>query len=123
MESKQSFFKERRKYPRTKFDEIITVYKVVESKSGNVYEILGNPLVVKAKDVSEGGIKLQFVTEENDKQNKILKLSFQIPDDGKVEVCSKLVWAKDGHSGLEFIVLDEEVRSNIREFVSKASKS
>jgi hypothetical protein len=121
MDAKQGTFKERRKHSRARFDETITVYKVVESKSGNVYEILGNPLVVKAKDVSEGGIRLQFVNE--DKDNKILKLSFQIPNDGKVEVCSKLVWAKEGHSGLEFIVLDEEVRRNIRDFVGKGSKS
>jgi hypothetical protein len=121
MDSKSGTFKERRKYPRAGFDETITVYKVVESKSGNVYEIQGNPLVIKAKDVSEGGMRLQFINE--DKNNKILKLSFQIPNDGKVEVCSKLVWAKDGHSGLEFIVLDEEVRRNIRNFVGKNSKS
>ena len=120
MDSKQATFKERRRHSRAKFNETISVYKVVESKSGNVYEILGNPLVVKAKDLSEGGMRLQFINE--DKDNKILKLSFQIPNDGKVEVCSKLVWAKDGHSGLEFIVLDEEVRRDIREYVGKAGK-
>lgn len=121
MDSKQNVQNERRKHPRVKFDETVTVYKVTESKSGNVYEVQESPLVVKAKDVSEGGIRLKYVTE--DKENKILKLSFQIPKDGQVEVCSKLVWDKDGHCGVEFIVLDEEVRRNIREFVGKASKN
>ena len=109
---------ERRKYARAKFNETITVHNVTESKSGNVFEVQGAPIVLKAEDVSEGGIRLQI--DDPASPAKIFKLNFKLPKHGSVDVYSKVAWNGDGSCGLQFIVLDEEVRKQIRGFVSKA---
>ncbi len=108
---------ERRKYPRAKFQESVVVHSVVESKSGNVFEVQGNPLVVKAQDVSEGGIRLEVGNVAT--PNKIFKLNFQIQKDKPMDVYSKLAWNGHGQLGLQFIVADEEIRRMIRGFVEK----
>lgn len=109
---------ERRKYPRVKFQESVVVHNVVESKSGNVFEVQGNPMVVKAQDVSEGGIRLEVGT--GNPLGKIFKLNFQIQRDKTVDVYSRLAWADDGRFGLQFIVADEQIRRYIRGFVEKS---
>ena len=109
---------ERRKYPRAKFQESVVVHNVVESKSGNVFEVQGNPLVVKAKDVSEGGIRLEVGNGST--LGKIFKLNFQIQKDKMVDVYSRLAWAGNGTYGLQFIVADEDIRRSIRGFVEKS---
>ena len=110
---------ERRKFTRAKFDETVTLHNVTESKSGNVFEVEGHPITVKAQDVSEGGIKLEFADTAS--PSKIYKLNFKIPKNGSVDIYSKLAWKSDGSFGLQFIVVDEEVRKHIRNYVSKAS--
>ena len=109
---------ERRRHHRTKFHEKVTVHHVTESKSGNVFEVQGNPLTTKALDVSEGGIRLEL--GETKLPTSILKLNFKVNKDKTVDVYSKLAWAGDGACGLQFIVLDEEVRKIIKGLVDKA---
>jgi len=108
---------ERRKYNRAKFQETITVHNVTESKSGNVFEVTGIPIVLKAKDVSEGGMRIQI--DDPASPTKIFKLNFKISKNGSVDVYSKVAWHSEGHCGLQFIVLDEEVRRLIKGYVSK----
>ena len=110
---------DRRKYDRAKFEEEVTVHKVAESKSGNVFEVQGAPLVVQAQDVSEGGIRLELADVSS--PSKIFKLNFKLPKNGYVDVYSKLAWKTDGACGLQFIVLDEESRRQIKGYVSKGS--
>ncbi len=109
---------ERRKYPRAQFHESVTVHNVVESKSGNVFEVQGNPLMAKAKDVSEGGIRLEAA--QGGPQGKIFKLNFQIQKGKTVDIYSKLAWTEAGMLGLQFIVADEQIRRYIRSFVEKS---
>lgn len=109
---------ERRKYPRATFQESVVIHNVVESKSGNVFEVQGNPLVVKARDVSEGGIQLEV--GKTSVLSKIFKLNFQIQKNKPVDVYSKLAWNGNGVCGLQFIVADEEIRRMIRGFVEKS---
>ena len=109
---------ERRQYSRAKFNETITVHNVTESKSGNVFEVQGNPLVLKAQDVSEGGMRIQI--DDPASPAKIFKLNFKLPKNGSVDVYSKVAWNGDGYCGLQFIVLDEEVRRLIKGYVSKS---
>ncbi len=109
---------ERRKYSRAKFQETVTLHNVVESKSGNVFEVLGTPIKVKAKDVSEGGIRLEV--EMSPSASKIFKLNFQLQKNKTVDVYSKLAWASEGMFGLQFIVADEEIRKIIRHYVEKS---
>ena len=70
---------EKRKHPRVKFHEKIKVHRVVESKSGNVFEVQGNPIITKAEDVSEGGIRLTLKSPPSG--NPILKLNFKVKKD------------------------------------------
>lgn len=109
---------ERRKHPRAKFQETVVIHNVIESKSGNVFEVQGNPVVAKARDVSEGGIRLDIGNAAA--LNKIFKLNFQVQKDKSVDVYSKLAWASEGVLGLQFIVADEEIRRMIRGFVEKS---
>jgi hypothetical protein len=108
---------ERRKHPRAKFQETVTVHKVIESSSGNVFEVQGNPIIVKAEDVSEGGIRLEI--GETNSPTKILKLNFQLQKNKPVDVYTRLAWTGKGQCGLQFIVLDEEIRRMIQTYVSK----
>ncbi len=108
---------ERRKFPRVKFDDQVTIHQVTESKSGNVFEVQGNPIVVKAQDVSEGGIRLELADSTG--PSKILKVNFQIQKNKSVDVYTKLAWKSGDSCGLQFIVLDDETRKQIQSFVDK----
>jgi hypothetical protein len=110
---------ERRKYTRAKFQESVTVHQVAESKSGNVFEVQGNPVTAKAQDVSEGGMRLEI--GDVNSPTKIFKLNFKLPKNGSVDVYTKLAWKSEGYCGLQFIVLDDESRKLIKSFVGKAS--
>jgi|SRR5581483_1597179 len=109
---------ERRKHSRAKFQESVTVHNVIESKSGNVFEVAGTPVMAKAKDLSEGGIRLEV--EMSPSASKIFKLNFQVQKNKVVDVYSKLAWMGEGMLGLQFIVADEEIRNIIRHYVQKS---
>ncbi len=109
---------ERRKYTRAKFQETVTIHNVIESKSGNVFEVEGKPITAKAKDVSEGGMRLEV--EMSPSSSKIFKLNFQVQKNKVVDVYSKLAWAANGMFGLQFIVADEEIRQLIRHYVERS---
>jgi hypothetical protein len=110
---------ERRKYTRAKFQETVTVHEVAESKSGNVFEVQGNPITAKAQDVSEGGVRLEI--GDVNSPSKIFKLNFKLPKCGSVDFYTKLAWKSEGYCGLQFIVLDDESRKLIKGYVTKES--
>ena len=118
MSSNSSRGSERRKYPRAKFQETILAHWVVESKSGNVFEVQGNAVEVKAKDVSEGGIRVEV--QDAAPFSKIMKLNFKLPKNGNVDVYTKLAWEVDGHCGLQFVCLEDDLRKHIKGFIEKA---
>ncbi len=105
---------ERRHYARLQYQEPITVQKVVESKSGNVFEVQGETLVVKAQNVSEGGIKLG--TSLPDALGKILKLNIKVREDETLDVFTKVAWSGNGCSGLEFVAMDNQIRKWVKGF-------
>lgn len=108
---------ERRKHPRAKFEDQVQIHPVVESKSGNVFEVQGNPLTVKAFDLSEGGIRLELGIPKP--PSHILKLNFRVHKDKTVDVYSKLAWTSEKFLGYQFIVVDEETRKAIRDLIDK----
>jgi len=108
---------DRRKFPRAKFQDTVTVHKVVESSSGNVFEVQGNPIVGKGGDVSEGGIRIEIGKANS--PTKILKLNFKLQKDSSIDVYTRLVWSAQGECGLQFIVLDDEIRQQIKAYVDK----
>lgn len=109
---------ERRKYPRAKFQETITVHRVVESKSGNVYEVQGEGVLTKAQDLSEGGIRIEALSQGS--FSKILKLRIKVPKNGDIDVYTKVAWENKGHFGLQFVALEDEFRRHIKGIVQKA---
>jgi PilZ domain len=109
---------ERRKHPRAKFREKVTLYHVTESKSGNVFEVQGPPLTAKAQDLSEGGIRLEI--QISPASSGIFKLNFQVGKDRSVDLYSKLAWAGNGFFGLQFLMADEEARRLINSYVGKS---
>jgi c-di-GMP-binding flagellar brake protein YcgR len=109
---------ERRKYTRAKFHEPVELHPVVESKSGNVFEVQEDHISAEAKDLGEGGIRLNI--SNTDSPVKIFKLTFQLTKTRMVDVYSKLAWSEEGFCGLQFIVVDEEVRRAIRNYVEKS---
>lgn len=108
---------ERRKFERAKFEETVTVHMVSESKSGNVYEVQGTPVIVRAEDLSEGGIRIGL--GKSQAPSKIMKLNFQVQKNKLVDVYTKLAWEGNGSCGLQFVVLDDEIRKWIRSFIGK----
>jgi hypothetical protein len=108
---------ERRKYKRAQFKESIVVHPVIESKSGNVYEVGGDPIEVKSMDVSEGGLRLQLLTPVP--PHKMLKVNFELPKNKLIDVYTKITWVNGALCGLQFIVLDENTRQFIRGYVEK----
>lgn len=117
MRSQQNSSSERRKYKRAQFQAPVTIHPVVESKSGNVFEVQEKPVTVSSKDLSEGGIRLEG--QIGSSKSKIFKLNFQVQKNRVVDVYSKLAWAAEGMVGLQFIVADEEMRKMIRGYVEK----
>jgi len=108
---------ERRRFPRAKFQDTVTIHKVVESSSGNVFEVQGNAIIAKGGDVSEGGIRVEIGS--NNSPTKILKLNFKLQKDNTIDVYTRLVWNAKGECGLQFIVLDDEIRQQIKAYVDK----
>lgn len=108
---------ERRKHPRARFQEEVTIHKVVESRSGNVFEVQGEPIRVHAKDLSEGGIQLSIRWPQS--PTSLMKLNFELKKDESVDVYTKLAWSGHGACGLQFVVLDERIRGWIKEWVGR----
>jgi c-di-GMP-binding flagellar brake protein YcgR len=109
---------ERRKYKRVEFKESVVVHPVLESKSGNVYEVGESSLRVKSVDVSEGGLRL--LLSEPVSAGKILKVNFQSSKSKMSDIYTKIAWANGALCGLQFIVLDEPTRQFIRDYVEKS---
>ena len=108
---------DRRKHPRVKYEDKVQIHPVIESKSGNVFEVQGNPLTVNSYDLSEGGIRLELGIPKP--PSHILKLNFRVHKDKSVDVYSKLAWTSDKFHGYQFIVVDEETKKIIRDLVDK----
>jgi len=109
---------ERREHTRVKFADQVQIYPVVESKSGNIFEVQNNPIAVKAVDLCEGGIRLELSFPKPPSQ--IFKLNFRIHKDKTVDVYGKTTWFSGKFLGCKFIALDAETRQVIRDFIEKA---
>ena len=106
---------DRQKYHRIKFNTQVNIHPVIESTSGNVLEVPTAGYTVKSRDVSEGGIRLKM--RGTDSPTKILKLNFIIQTSKTVDAYAKLVWKKGDLYGFQYIVLDDDSRGQIRDYV------
>jgi c-di-GMP-binding flagellar brake protein YcgR len=107
----------KRKHNRIKFDGDISIHPVMQSVSGNILEVAQKAIKAKGGDISEGGIRLEL--GDTNSPNDIFKVHFKIQTSATVEAYAKLVW-KSGHTcGLQFLVLDESSKEQIRNHVEK----
>jgi hypothetical protein len=108
---------DKRKHHRIKFDGDVTVNPVMQSKSGNILEVQAAGLAAKGSDISEGGIRLEL--GDTNSPTDILKINFKIQKFKTIDAYVKLAWKSGNTYGLQFIVLDDESRNIIRNFVEK----
>lgn len=109
---------DKRQHKRASFKGTINSHQVIESKSGNVFEVQGTPMMVRSRNISEGGICLEL--GDASKAHMILKLSFQVGKKKEVDIYAKVVWVDKDLSGLQFIVLDDSARRAIRQLVESS---
>ncbi len=108
---------EKRKHSRIKFDGDVKIHPVMQSKSGNILEVQSKEITAKSDDLSEGGICLEL--GDTHAATDILKLTFNIKKEKAVDVYAKLAWKSGAKCGLQFIVLDDESRKQIKDYVEK----
>jgi c-di-GMP-binding flagellar brake protein YcgR len=111
------FQPEKRKHSRIKFDGDVQIHPVMQSKSGNILEVQDKTLVGKSDDLSEGGICLEV--GDTNSATEILKLTFNVQKAKTVDAYAKLAWKSGSRCGLQFIVLDDDSRKQIKDFVDK----
>ncbi len=108
---------EKRKFSRIKFDGDVTIHTVMQSKSGNILEVQSTGIAAKGNDISEGGIRLEI--GDTNSPTDILKINFKVQKFKTVEAYAKLAWKSGNTCGLQFIVLDDDSRGQIRSYIEK----
>jgi hypothetical protein len=108
---------DKRKHQRIKFDGDVTIHPVMQSQSGNILEVQGKGIVAKGKDISEGGIGLEL--GDTNSPIDILKVVFKVQEFKSIDVYAKLAWKSGNTYGLQFIVLDDDTRSQINNYLEK----
>jgi c-di-GMP-binding flagellar brake protein YcgR len=113
---------EKRRHIRLEAIQSIQVFPVLPSKSGNIYEVQNKPLPASTIDISEGGVGLQ-ISSKNLEPQAILKLSFETPAEGEVEVYSKIMWSDKTRCGVRFIMADQAILKAVKVFAGRAHLS
>jgi len=108
---------DKRKHNRIKFDGDITIHPVMQSKSGNILEVQSKGISAKGGDLSEGGIRLEI--GDTNSPTDILKINFKVQKFKSIDAYAKLAWKSGNSYGLQFIVLDDDSRTQIRNYVDK----
>ncbi len=112
---------DKRRFNRFAFQKSIHVFPVLPSKSGNIYEVQKSSIEVKASDISEGGLRLEFHPGLDPKF--LLKLNFEVEKDERIEVYGKIIWSEKNHLGVRFMVTDSILRKGIRSIAKKYNPS
>ncbi len=103
---------EKRKHGRVEFQKSVQVFPVIPSRSGHIFEVQEKPVPAWANDISEGGLRLE--TSQAYDPNFLLKLNFEVEEDKAVEVFGKVIWTRDHHCGVRFMLVDQDMRKGIR---------
>jgi len=103
---------ERRHSPRVPCQAPVTLQKVIESRSGNVFEVQGQPESAQIENLSDEGLKLKLPF--GGPVGKILKLNIPVRDKEVLDVFTKVAWQGDGTCGLQFVAMGPQVRKWVR---------
>ncbi len=112
-----NYIEEKRKFNRVEFQKTVKVFPVVPSRSGNIFEVQKKPIEAWVNDISEGG--LRFEAADSFDPNFLLKLSLEIEEEKSVEVYGKIIWSRDSHCGVRFMLVDQELRKGIHAISKK----
>jgi hypothetical protein len=105
---------DKRRFPRVDFTSSLDVYPVIPSKSGFIFEVAPRHESMKAKDISQSGIRL--ATPQPIAYRSILKLRMELRKKQPVELFARVIWSENGQSGLKFIVLHEEAKRHLAQY-------
>ena len=108
---------EKRQHQRYEFQQSVRVFPILPSKSGNIYEVHNEPIEFHARDISEGGLRIQAEHELN--PHYLLKLHFEVSKDQPVEVFGKIMWSQEKHHGVRFMLVDQTMRRSIKSLAKK----
>jgi len=112
-----NYIDEKRKFNRVEFQKTVQVFPVLPSRSGNIFEVQKKPIEAWVNDISEGG--LRFEAADSFDPNFLLKLNLEMEEEKSVEVYGKIIWSRDSHCGVRFMLVDKELRKGIHAISKK----
>jgi len=112
-----TYIEEKRKFNRFEFQKTVQIFPVLPSKSGNIFEVHKKPIEAWANDISEGGLRLEAA--DSFEPNFLLKLNLELEEDRSVEVYGKIIWSRDSHCGVRFMMVDKQLRKGILAIATK----
>jgi hypothetical protein len=112
-----NYVDEKRKFNRFDFQKTVQVFPVLPSSSGNIFEVQKKPIEAWANDISEGGLRLEAADSFD--PNFLLKLNLELVEDQSVEVYGKIIWSRDSHCGVRFMLVDKKLRKGIHAISAK----
>ncbi len=90
---------EKRRYERHPFEGILRLQRVRESSSGPVFEVAEHCIEASARNISEGGLKVEM--GDTLPADSILKVTLAaVPP---VEAYVRVVWSRDRDCGLSYL--------------------
>jgi hypothetical protein len=104
---------EKRLFKRFKFNKILKVSTVVPSKSGLIYEVQPQLFEIFSHDMSEGGLRIQNV--KRFEKDTILKMNLELGRNNVLETFGQVTWSDRYHCGINFLLLGQEFRKNVRQ--------
>ena len=107
---------EKRQHARKTFEKTIHIHQITGSISNKAFVISGTPILGKAKDLSVDGMRLELPHDEP--LSKTLKLSFELEKNEFLEIYSKQIWKKDFFCGLQFIIWNDSLRQQLRNYLA-----
>ncbi len=105
MSSEFKSYADRRQYQRERIEIQVNIWNDVLNMTGVVFDLSGGGMSV---------LTPKMLPNQSD-----VKISFEMPEAGKVTCMAKVVWSSDSRrAGLKFADLDEESRRAVAQWVS-----
>jgi hypothetical protein len=108
---------DKREFVRFEFLKLAHVFLVIPTETESFREIQKDSIEAWANDVSEGGMRLEMVQPLN--LDLIYKIVFEFENKQLVEVYGRIVWLRDNHAGVRFLLADQDIRARIRAIGAK----
>jgi hypothetical protein len=112
---------EKRNCLRTNLRGELIIHPVKELAAGNALEVEEKPIFGQIKNISEGGLRFRIASA--DRLKEIVKVNFTVERFRRVDAYARLTWKDKKDFGFKFIVLDEDSKEQIRNFVEKILRS